>query len=245
MSLRSWASHSRRFRATLLALAILSAAAVISLAMMRLRRDPAPAPDSAQADRGLPAGALARLGTPFHAAGGHDPVFSPDGKRLAVLGHYHVHVFDTATRSELFSVQINPQSASSSGMGIRFTDAGDIVAFWGGNRDRPALVWHIAPDGTASHYSLAEGPLRQMFEGHSYYEREASGFSISDDGRRLAVNWSGKIEVYEANSGKSITPPEQPRAWRVAQSHSGVTLSAEGRLLAVATGPQIRVFSVE
>jgi WD40 repeat protein len=244
MSIRSWVLRSRRSRAALLAFAVISATAVIVLAMMRLRRDRAP--DWAQADRGLPAGALARLGTPFYAAGGHDPVFSPDGKRLAVLGHYHVHVFDTATRSELFSVRVNPTNMyRSPDMGIRFTNAGDIVAFWCGYRDQPALVWHIAPGGTASHYPLAEGKLRRVTDEFSYYEREASGFSISDDGTRLAVNWSGKIEVYEADSGTLITPPEQPRGWRVAQSHSGVTLSPDGRLLAVATGPQVRVFSVE
>src|SRR4051794_4531426 len=74
---------------------------------------------------------VARLGTARYVLSGKSTVFSHDGTRLAVLSYYTVHVLDVATGSELFAVRINPTNVSGSpGMGLRFTRAGGLVAFW-------------------------------------------------------------------------------------------------------------------
>ena len=143
----------------------------------------------------------------------HNPVWSPDARRIAF------------TRSDAVLVM------NANGSGLRRIGTGDWPA-WSPDGTRIAFHWG---DGIAVVNANGANPRLVV-------PRSALGFSWSPDGRRIAYSGEARIRLVELANGTSTTlgTTSFANAWRLAWSPDGATIAFDSdghlELIDVATG---------
>jgi RNA polymerase sigma factor (sigma-70 family) len=184
-----------------------------------------PAPEAKEADGvPLPAGAVARLGSPHLRHGGwvYDLRFSTDGKRLASVGSDNtVRVWDAATGKQLFVVRRKEGGFNR----VAFAPDGKTIVAVGHSPQMVADLWLI---DAATGKVTAEKNL----PGRVSVRNADPAVRFSPDGSRLAVGTPHSNELLVFDTARIET------LWSAKlkdETAGGVCFSPDGKMVAVST----------
>jgi RNA polymerase sigma factor (sigma-70 family) len=187
----------------------------------------APAAKSPDADAdALPAGALARLGSPRlrHGARLKDIAYSPTGKRLASVGYDDtLRAWDAETGRQIFAVK-RPEGGFDK---VSFAAEGTVIVALGRDPDKQGVLWRI---------EAATGKVLDRLKLEAVLPKatmpEAAAVRFSADGSRLALGSADKKQllVIDTSSAKVIWTADLGK-----ETPGGVTFAPDGKTVAVAT----------
>ncbi len=174
----------------------------------------------------LPAGAVARLGSPRlrHGARVKDIAYSPNGKWLASVGYDDtLRVWDAETGRQLFAVK-RPEGGFDK---VSFAAEGTAIVALGRDPDKRGVLWRIeVATGNVLDRLKLEATLPKVTT------PEAAAVRFSSDGSRLALGNADKKQliVIDTSSAGVIWTADLDK-----EVPGGVTFASDGKTVAAAT----------
>jgi RNA polymerase sigma factor (sigma-70 family) len=185
-------------------------------------------------DTQLPAGAVARFGSPRlrHGNWVYDVCFSPDGKRIASVGQdAALRMWDAATGKQLFIVRREKGDFGR----VCFAPGGRSLVTVGHSADLLPDVWWIDETGKVTDRKVLPDSMK--------IHKGDPAVRFSRDGARLAIGtaFSNQLVVLDALTAEALWTAKLDN-----DTPGGVCFAPDGKTVAVATiGGKVHLFDAD